>query len=131
MSATATTDIVTATTTTDPVVEALYDTAKGWIDENGAPSIANVIEFASMLVLHVQKLTMGPRRGEYKKAAVVTVIRRVAESDVHFDNDENRALFLRVVGTVVPPAIDTMVMLAKTSGFKKSWNNMLEKCCKC
>lgn len=88
----------------DPIAQQLYTTARGWVRGQTAVGPANIIAFATMLMVAVQKLARG--RGVYKKELVITVMREAIERDVPFDTEEDRQSVLQLVETIVPPAID-------------------------
>tara|TARA_Y100001970_G_C14147235_1_gene810566 strand:+ start:114 stop:464 length:351 start_codon:yes stop_codon:yes gene_type:complete len=88
----------------DPIAQQLYTTARGWIRGQTTVGPANIMSFATMLMIAVQKLAKG--RGVYKKELVLTVMRAAIENDVPFDNDEDKQAVLQLVDTVVPAAID-------------------------
>ena len=87
----------------DPIAQQLYTTARGWV-RGKTVGPANVISFATMLMIAVQKLAKG--RGVYKKELVITVMREAIQKDVPFDTEEDRQSVLQLVDTIVPAAID-------------------------
>ena len=88
----------------DPIAQQLYTTARGWIRGQEKVGPANIITFATMLMVAVQKLAKG--RGVYKKELVLTVMREAIDKDVPFENDGDKQAVLQLVDTVVPAAID-------------------------
>lgn len=88
----------------DPIAQQLYTTARGWVRGQEKVGPANVITFATMLMVAVQKLAKG--RGVYKKELVLTVMREAIDKDVPFENDGDKQAVLQLVDTVVPAAID-------------------------
>ena len=88
----------------DPIAQQLYTTARGWIRGQEKVGPANIITFATMLMVAVQKLAKG--RGVYKKELVLTVMRESINKDIPFENDADKQAVLQLVDTVVPAAID-------------------------
>ena len=87
----------------DPVATQLY-TTENWVTEKETIKPSNIIAFATMLMIAVQRLAKG--RGPYKKQLVLTIMRKVIENDAPFQDDADRQAVLGLLESVVPPAID-------------------------
>lgn len=115
----------------DPVADELYTVAKMWIVNNEVPQASNLIAFASMLMTQAQTLVAGRNRGLYKKQLVLGILRRIVDNDIPFENDESKQQFVQLVNVLVPPAIDTLVLLSKTDALKKWWRHIRKTICCC
>ncbi len=98
--------------TDDALANQLHATAKDWIDGHEKPGPANIIAFATALMLAAQKL-VGKGRGQYKKDLVLTIMARVIEDEVQFTTEADKIAVLGLLETLVPPAIDAIVGAGK------------------
>ena len=102
----------TRMSTDDALANQLHATAKDWIDGHEKPGPANIIAFATALMLAAQKL-VGKGRGQYKKDLVLTIMARVIEDEVQFTTEADKIAVLGLLETLVPPAIDAIVGAGK------------------
>jgi len=102
----------TQMSTDEAVTTQLYDIAKEWIDGHEKPGPANIITFATALMLAAQKL-VGKGRGKFKKDLVLTIMARIVEDEVQFTTKADKLAVLGLLETLVPPAIDAIVGAGK------------------
>lgn len=96
----------------DPNFDKVYEQAKEWISNEENLTATNVMDFVTFLMPIVQKITIGKKRGEYKKQLVMNIITKVIENDAKFESDEDKRLVLKVVENTVPVSIDLLVAVA-------------------
>jgi len=95
----------------DPRILKLYELAKQWT-KTRTVSAASVITFVTYLISATESLIKDTGQGQYKKAAVLTVLRAVVENDIPFQTQEDKDAVLAVLTLVVPVFIDTAIGLA-------------------
>lgn len=113
----------------DPVVMRIYNIAQSWVNQNEKPGPANIVAFATSLMVSIQRLVTG--RGAYKKQVVLTVLRKVIADEVEFDSEADKKTVLTLVDTLVPPAIDVIVDIATSNAMKKQCKACVRRfpCC--
>lgn len=95
----------------DPRILKLYELAKQWT-KTRTVSAASVITFVTYLISATESLIKDTGQGQYKKAAVLTVLRAVVENDIPFQTQEDKDAVLAILTLVVPVFIDTAIGLA-------------------
>lgn len=95
-------------------VEAVYDVARDWVvTRGGSVDASSVVRFVVHLIAVTQRTVTEPGRGPYKKAVVLTVLRRVLRHDVTWGSDLDRANLMLVAEMAVPSMIDAAVGIAR------------------
>ena len=95
----------------DDNVEILYNIAKIWINNNNF-NPSTIIPFVTTLIRCTQKLVSEKAKGPYKKELVLTILKKVIENDITFENDSDKIQVLVIVENTIPIFIDTSVGIA-------------------
>jgi hypothetical protein len=96
----------------DPNIERVYEIAKDWIQENEAPSVSNIVPFATNLMSAAQKIVTERGRGAYKARIVMTVARKIVR-EAKYENDADRQAAIDLVETMLPSALTAIKMASQ------------------
>ena len=95
----------------DDNAEILYNIAKIWINNNNF-NPTTVIPFATTLIRSTQKIVSEKAKGPYKKELVLTILRKIINNDITFENDNDKIQVLVIVENTIPIFIDTSIGIA-------------------
>jgi len=95
----------------DPKVVKLYHIAKVWASGNEVTP-GSILNFVTVLISSIESIVKEKGQGEYKKEAVMTVLRLVFKNDVKM-KPEDRDLVMNLLAFTVPTFIDTAVGIAR------------------
>jgi len=115
------------TTPTNDISYRLYEVAFVWVKDNEPVSSTTLIPLATHLMAAVQKMTTKGNGGK-KKLAVLHVIKRLVNDTI--EEEEKRATMLAMINTVLPPAIDAIIMLTSSGALRKWWKSLQKACCR-
>ena len=111
----------------DKNAKAVYDEIKKSI-ENKTLSASNLIVIVTELIPIVEKVIKHDRPGQYKKKLLLDVLEMVINDSPKLDKNEKDNILV-IVNTIIPPAVDAMIAIARgrLNIGKKIKNNF--KCC--
>ena len=95
----------------DDNAEILYNIAKIWINNNNF-NPTTVIPLVTNLIRCTQKLVSEKAKGPYKKELVLTILRKIINNDITFENDNDKIQVLVIVENTIPIFIDTSIGIA-------------------
>lgn len=92
----------------DPIVTTLYQTYREWTHDTFNPS--TLITLITLMIPQLEKIVVGPNRGEYKKKIIISVLDLLVGNS-NLDENAKDSLYL-VIKTTIPITIDTMISVA-------------------
>ena len=107
------------------LADQLYDSAKKWTESNAPLDPTTLIPLVTHLMAAAQKIST-PGNGSEKKAAVLTVVRRLINDTVE---DGKKETLLTLTDSILDPAIDAIVALSSSGALRKWWKQVKKACC--